>query len=181
MVPSVAYRAFGDGRAEGLADWYVGRETRLQFELGFCLLGGYGITVEMNHAAHACQTLAGILPAGPRRSAGEIDDLPAELGRICGTGPGHQQNTSRERVRGVHRTGAILIPQRIGSPQARKPEMGVGTGPYLAAGHPREGEFGTTDPGKDIGQGRWCPNLNVAQPSKRTNANVRRLLTPLMS
>lgn len=82
-VPSVAYWAFMVGRAEEARDGYVGREASLQSELGFCLLGGYGITAEMNHAAHARLSRAGILDPGRRPSAGEIESLlraPLEVG-----------------------------------------------------------------------------------------------------
>lgn len=74
-VPSVAYWAFMVGRAEEAIDGYVGRGASLQSELGFCLLGGYGITAEMNHAAHAHLSRAGILDPGCRPSAREIEDL----------------------------------------------------------------------------------------------------------
>ncbi len=83
-VPSVAYWAFMVGKAEEAVDGYVGREASLQSELGFCLLGGYGITAEMNHAAHARLTLAGMLDPGRRPSAGEIEDLLRQPLEVAG-------------------------------------------------------------------------------------------------
>src|SRR5258708_1827528 len=48
-VPSAAYWAAMSEIADN-SDDFVSTETTLKEQVGFCLLGGFGITAEMNHA-----------------------------------------------------------------------------------------------------------------------------------
>jgi thermostable 8-oxoguanine DNA glycosylase len=52
-VPSPAFWADLVSRASEAADGFVSRDATLPEEVGFCLLGGYGITAEINHAVQA--------------------------------------------------------------------------------------------------------------------------------
>lgn len=74
-VPSAAFWAFMISRASETTDGFVGRLCSLQSEIGFCLIGGYGITAEINHAVHDRLTEAGLLTPGRRPSADEIEAL----------------------------------------------------------------------------------------------------------
>lgn len=51
-VPSAAFWATMASLADEERDGYVHREVPLAEAVGFCLLGGYGITAELNQAAH---------------------------------------------------------------------------------------------------------------------------------
>lgn len=51
-VPSAAFWASMVAWADEVTDGFVEREVPLAEAVGFCLLGGYGITAEVNHAVH---------------------------------------------------------------------------------------------------------------------------------
>lgn len=51
-VPSAAFWASMVALADDERDGYVERGVPLEEAVGFCLLGGHGITAELNHAAH---------------------------------------------------------------------------------------------------------------------------------
>ncbi|WAJ29542.1 8-oxoguanine DNA glycosylase [Antarcticirhabdus aurantiaca] len=65
-------------------DDYVRRDgCPLHHEVAFCLLGGFGIRMEVNEAAYAACLGRGILDPGRRPSAGEIEDalsMPLDVG-----------------------------------------------------------------------------------------------------
>lgn len=77
-VPSAAFWADMVGRAIEETHGFIGREESLASEIGFCLLGGYGITAEMNHAVHDRLTGEGLFRAGRRPSAPTIEALLRE-------------------------------------------------------------------------------------------------------
>jgi N-glycosylase/DNA lyase len=82
-VPSAAFWAFMVGRASEPVDGFVGREVSLAHEIGFCLLGGYGITAEVNHAVHRALAADGIFEPGRSPGADEIEALlrrPVRIG-----------------------------------------------------------------------------------------------------
>jgi N-glycosylase/DNA lyase len=70
-VPSAAYWAAMSDFAQEDED-YVCREATLKEQVGFCLLGGFGITAEMNHAIYSRLAAAGIFAPGRGASAEEI-------------------------------------------------------------------------------------------------------------
>ncbi|QCO17184.1 hypothetical protein D3869_18150 (plasmid) [Azospirillum brasilense] len=51
QVPSPAFWAALARDADEASHGYVDRDSTLEESVGFCLLGGYGITAELNHAA----------------------------------------------------------------------------------------------------------------------------------
>jgi thermostable 8-oxoguanine DNA glycosylase len=62
---------------------FIARNVELAEEVGFCLLGGYGITAEINHAAHDRLIGEGIFIPGRMPCADEIESLlraPLRLG-----------------------------------------------------------------------------------------------------
>ncbi|KQT70263.1 hypothetical protein ASG51_14550 [Methylobacterium sp. Leaf465] len=64
-------------------DGFVSSDGDLAQEVGFCLLGGYGITAEVNRAVHDVLVGKGMFEAGRRPSAAEIEAqlrLPVTVG-----------------------------------------------------------------------------------------------------
>lgn len=78
LVPSAAFWADLVGRATERTDGFVNREGTLQEEVGFCLLGGYGVTAEINDAVHDRLVLAGFFVPGRRPDEREIEALLLE-------------------------------------------------------------------------------------------------------
>ncbi len=76
-VPSAAYWA-AMSRFEGEDEDYVRLEATLKEQVGFCLLGGFGITAEMNHAIYSLLDTEGIFAPGRDASAQEITVLLRE-------------------------------------------------------------------------------------------------------
>ena len=74
-IPSAAFWAFMISRASEPVDGFVGREVSLAHEVGFCILGGYGITAEVNHAVHSMMIGEGIFVEGRRPGSDEIEAL----------------------------------------------------------------------------------------------------------
>jgi thermostable 8-oxoguanine DNA glycosylase len=74
-VPSAAFWADMVSRASEKSDGFVNHEGTLQEEVGFCLLGGYGITAEINHAVHDRLLEAGLFVPGCRPTEGDIEAL----------------------------------------------------------------------------------------------------------
>jgi N-glycosylase/DNA lyase len=70
-VPSAAYWAMLTDLADD-ADDYVCMEATLKEQVGFCMLGGFGITAEMNHAAYDRLDADGIFAAGRTPSSNYI-------------------------------------------------------------------------------------------------------------
>lgn len=66
------------------ADGFVTREGDLAEEVGFCLIGGYGITAEINGAVHDMLLEHGIFDAGRRPSAGELEELLRRPVQVAG-------------------------------------------------------------------------------------------------
>jgi N-glycosylase/DNA lyase len=74
-VPSAAFWADMVSRACEQSDGFVNHDGSLQEEVGFCLLGGYGITAEVNHAVHDRLLEEGLFVPGRRPSEREIETL----------------------------------------------------------------------------------------------------------
>lgn len=70
-VPSAAYWAAMIDLSDDPED-YVCLDATLKEQVGFCLLGGYGVTAEMNHAAYEKLDAAGIFAIGGTPSSDEI-------------------------------------------------------------------------------------------------------------
>lgn len=71
-VPSAAYWAAMSELADG-ADDFVCTELTLKEHVGFCLLGGFGITAEMNHAIFDRLNAVGVFAEGRVLTAAEIE------------------------------------------------------------------------------------------------------------
>jgi thermostable 8-oxoguanine DNA glycosylase len=84
-VPSPAFWLMLANNADEEHDNYIAPQgTPLHHELGFCLLGGYGVRMEMNRATWLMLLGEGILEVGRRPSASEIESLlrrPVTVGR----------------------------------------------------------------------------------------------------
>lgn len=87
-VPSAAFWASMVAWADETTDGFVEREVPLAEAVGFCLLGGYGITAEVNHAVHehlrenGAYNFASTLPVEP--TAKRLESLlrePINVGR----------------------------------------------------------------------------------------------------
>jgi N-glycosylase/DNA lyase len=76
-VPSAAYWAAMSDLADDDAD-YVCMEATLKEQVGFCLLGGFGITAEMNHAIYARLETEGVFESNKTLSAPDIERLLKE-------------------------------------------------------------------------------------------------------
>lgn len=73
QVPSPAFWAALAHDADEVSHGYVDRDSTLEESVGFCLLGGYGITAELNHAA-----FVRLHDAGAFRPPGLDEDLILE-------------------------------------------------------------------------------------------------------
>lgn len=73
-VPSAAYWAVM-GALAGEEDGFVSRDSTLKEQVGFCLLGGFGITAEMNHAVYDRLEGEGVFLPGALTSASAIERL----------------------------------------------------------------------------------------------------------
>ncbi len=73
-VPSAAYWAAMSEIADN-SDDFVSTETTLKEQVGFCLLGGFGITAEMNHAIFDRLDAEGIFRPHNIPTAAEIERL----------------------------------------------------------------------------------------------------------
>lgn len=82
-VPSAAYWAVMSD-IERYEDAYVCCESSLKEQVGFCLLGGFGITAEMNHAAYDRLSAEGIFAPGRGSSTEEIKALLREPIQVDG-------------------------------------------------------------------------------------------------
>jgi thermostable 8-oxoguanine DNA glycosylase len=76
-VPSAAYWAAMAALADDAED-FVCREATLKEQVGFCLLGGFGITAEMNHAVYDRLEAEGVFRSGSSPAAPEIERLLRE-------------------------------------------------------------------------------------------------------
>jgi thermostable 8-oxoguanine DNA glycosylase len=76
-VPSAAYWAAMAALSED-ADDFVCKESSLREQVGFCLLGGFGITAEMNHAVYDRLEGAGTFEPSQTPVAVEIESLLRE-------------------------------------------------------------------------------------------------------
>lgn len=76
-VPSAAYWAAMSEIADG-SDDFVCTEATLKEQVGFCLLGGFGITAEMNHAIFDRLDVEGIFRPQNIPTAAEIERLLRE-------------------------------------------------------------------------------------------------------
>jgi N-glycosylase/DNA lyase len=84
-VPSAAYWAVMAGLADDAED-FVCREATLKEQVGFCLLGGFGITAEMNHAVYDRLETEGVFRPGSSPAALEVERLLREP-VLVGGGP----------------------------------------------------------------------------------------------
>lgn len=82
-VPSPAYWAVMSDFADKEDD-YVCRESTLKEQIGFCLLGGFGITAEMNHAIYDRLDAEGMFVPGQELTAQEIERLLREPVNVDG-------------------------------------------------------------------------------------------------
>lgn len=73
-VPSAAYWAVM-GALASEEDGFVSRDSTLKEQVGFCLLGGFGITAEMNHAVYDRLDGEGVFLPGALTSAFAIERL----------------------------------------------------------------------------------------------------------
>lgn len=76
-VPSAAFWAVMSRLADD-ADGFVCTEATLQEQVGFCLLGGFGITAEMNHAVFDRLEGEGVFVPGRKPMATEIERILRE-------------------------------------------------------------------------------------------------------
>lgn len=87
-VPSPAFWASMAEQVTEATHGFVNLGATLHEEIGFCLLGGYGVTAEMNAAFFEVLRTAGVFKPGASFSAGQIEGLlriPAPVnGRIRG-------------------------------------------------------------------------------------------------
>jgi N-glycosylase/DNA lyase len=75
-VPSPAFWLMLANNADEESDGYIApRGTPLHHEIGFCLLGGFGVKMEMNRAAWGMLLKEGLLEVGRRPTASEIEML----------------------------------------------------------------------------------------------------------
>lgn len=77
-VPSPAFWLMLATNGTDDDDYVAPRGTSLHHELGFCLLGGYGIKMELNRAAWSKLISEGILDVGRNPTAKEIESLLRE-------------------------------------------------------------------------------------------------------
>lgn len=78
VILSPAYWRWRCAIAENAGEGYVARESTLHEELGFCLLGGYGVRVEVNDAFFHHLRDRGVFRWGARPSEEELFDLLSE-------------------------------------------------------------------------------------------------------
>ena len=78
VILSPAYWRWRCAHAEEAGDGYVARESTLHEELGFCLLGGYGVRVEVNDAFFRYLQERGVFEWGARPSEQDLFDLLSE-------------------------------------------------------------------------------------------------------
>jgi thermostable 8-oxoguanine DNA glycosylase len=74
-VPSPAYWAAMANQVTEASHGFVSPSATLHEEVGFCLLGGYGVTAEMNHAFFEVLCDAGVFVPGARVPAAVIEGL----------------------------------------------------------------------------------------------------------
>ncbi|WP_425644418.1 hypothetical protein [Agrobacterium leguminum] len=74
-VPSPAYWAAIANQVTEASHGFVSPSATLHEEVGFCLLGGYGVTAEMNHAFFEVLCDAGVFVPGARVPASVIEGL----------------------------------------------------------------------------------------------------------
>lgn len=74
-VPSPAYWAAMANQVTEASHGFVSPSATLHEEVGFCLLGGYGVTAEMNHAFFEVLYDAGVFVPAARVSAAAIEGL----------------------------------------------------------------------------------------------------------
>ena len=75
LILSPAYWCWRCANAEEAGEGYAGRESSLHEELGFCLLGGYGVRVEVNNAFFRHLRERGVFEFGARPSEAALFDL----------------------------------------------------------------------------------------------------------
>ena len=83
LVPSPAYWLMLATDAAERDNYVAPSGTPLHHELGFCILGGYGVKMEMNRAAWSRLVEEGILEAGRRPTPEDIEPLlraPLQIG-----------------------------------------------------------------------------------------------------
>lgn len=78
VILSPAYWRWRCAHAEQVGEGYVARESTLHEELGFCLLGGYGVRVETNEAFFRFLHERGVFDFGARPSEEHLFDLLSE-------------------------------------------------------------------------------------------------------
>jgi N-glycosylase/DNA lyase len=78
-VPSAAFWASMVALADQDDDGFVERDVPLAEAVGFCLLGGYGVTAEVNHAAHDHLHSNGIYDLA---TSGSADELAGRIERL---------------------------------------------------------------------------------------------------
>ncbi|TDX26252.1 thermostable 8-oxoguanine DNA glycosylase [Rhodovulum visakhapatnamense] len=78
VILSPAYWRWRCQHAEEAGEGYVARESTLHEELGFCLLGGYGVRVEVNDAFFRHLRERGVFEWGARPSEEDLFDLLSE-------------------------------------------------------------------------------------------------------
>lgn len=78
VILSPAYWRWRCANAEKAGSGYVARESTLHEELGFCLLGGYGVRAEVNDAFFRYLRERGVFEWGARPSEQELFDFLSE-------------------------------------------------------------------------------------------------------
>lgn len=106
-VPSPAYWATMVALADPEDD-YVCSEMSLFEQVGFCLLGGFGITAEMNHAAYDRLADSGVFSIANGPTEAEVEALLREPLSVNGRAIRYRF----PRQRAVRITGAMRVLQR---------------------------------------------------------------------
>ena len=130
-------RILVDARSEraNRDDYIAPAGTPLHNELGFCLLGGYGVKMEMNRVVWSKLLCEGIFEVGRRPSADEIEALLREPVRI-----GDRMSRYRfPRQRSIRLSGALRAIEDVPPPTSnvgafRRSLMNIsGIGPKTAS------------------------------------------------
>ena len=126
VILSPAYWRWRCANAEEVGEGYVARESTLHEELGFCLLGGYGVRVEVNDAFFRHLRERGVFERGARPSEGELFDLLSDRIPVSDARGVRPQNYRfpRQRAARLARSLALadeLAPER--SAHAKAPRI----------------------------------------------------------
>lgn len=116
-VPSAAYWAVMSGYASE-EDGFVCTDSTLKEQVGFCLLGGFGITAEMNHAVYDRLERCGVFRPGATESADAIERLLREPVEV----EGRMRRYRFPRQRSIRLANAMCLIEES-PPQADDPKV----------------------------------------------------------